>query len=183
MSETLSPAAPSVAKARPRGRHIAAAASARRSVRPAPPRGHVDALTGLLNRAGLESAIASMETGAGALLCIDLGGPDALARLGDAYDGARDDVLREAAAALRTAVRRADAVGRLTGDDFVIVLDGLGDLSNAGRVADAAMRALQRVRVAGGAAVVAPRIGVMRLPPPRHVASMFAARQEVVGAA
>jgi len=57
------------------------------------------------------------------------------------------------------------------------VLEGLGDLANAARAAEATMAALRRVRVPGVAATLAPRIGVTRMPASARVlASMFAAR-------
>jgi diguanylate cyclase (GGDEF)-like protein len=161
-----------------------------RRTRPRPPSQFVDPVTGLLNRAGLEDAVTTMfESGATppgfcALLCVDLGGPDVLAAIAaTAGLGGRDAVLREAAAALLGAVRGADAVGRLAGDDFVIVLEGLGELGNAARSSEAAAAALRRVRVPASCACLAPRIGVMRMPnAARTVAWMFAARERAVAA-
>ena len=163
-----------------------------RSPRPRAPARLLDPVTGLLNRAGLEEAVAATlsagasSQGHAALLCVDLGGPDVLARIAAAGGrNACDAVLRAAGAALRSLVRGADAVGRLAGDDFLILLEGLGDLDNAGRVAETAMAALRGLDVAGagGGAHLAPRIGVVRLPSSaRAVASMFAAREEVAAA-
>jgi diguanylate cyclase (GGDEF)-like protein len=161
-----------------------------RRPRPRPPSNFVDPVTGLLNRAGLVDAVATMFESAGtlpgfgALLCVDLGGAEVLSAIAEKSGlGGRDGVLRASAGALCSAVRGADAVGRLTGDDFVVVLDGLGDLAHASRASEAAMAALRRVRVPGQSAELAPRIGVMRLPASvRTVAWMFAAREAVVGA-
>jgi GGDEF domain-containing protein len=158
-----------------------------RRPRARPPSHFVDPVTGLLNAAGLVDAVTGMEAGLGgpahgALLCVDLGGPEVLSAIAAlAGLGGRDAVLRAAGAALCAAVRGADAVGRLAGDDFVIVLEGLGDLANASRSAETAMAALRRVRVPGRAVGgLTPRIGVMRLPSAQDSAAMFAARAALV---
>jgi diguanylate cyclase (GGDEF)-like protein len=171
--------------------HHSSSSLAPRAARAEPLPGHVDTVTGLLNCSGVVAAVtALLESAAarravGALLCLDLGGAEALGALAEGRcTETRDALLRDVAEALREAVRGADAVGRLGGDDFVVVLEGLGDLANASRIAEAVMRALRRLPVSGGAEGLSPRIGVMRLPPsPRAAASMFAARAEAVSAA
>ena len=161
-----------------------------RRPRPRAPSHFVDPVTGLLNRGGLVDAVTTMfesglmPPGFGALLCVDLGGPEVMAGIALSTGlGGRDGVLRVAAAALLGAVRSADAVGRLAADDFVVVLEGLGDLGDAARAAEAAMAALRRIRVCAPGAALAPRIGVMRMPAsPRAVAAMFEAREEALSA-
>jgi GGDEF domain-containing protein len=156
-----------------------------RRARPHAPSHFVDPVTGLLNRAGLVDTVTTLlesgttPPGFGALLCVDLGGPDVLSGIAAVAGlGGRDGVLRSAAVSLLAAVRSADAVGRLSDDDFVVVLEGLGDLGNAARAAEAAMAALRRVRVPAQGAELAPRIGVTRLPvSARAVAALFAARE------
>jgi diguanylate cyclase (GGDEF)-like protein len=183
-----SPAPPAVPAGTRWHAHLAPAGQ--RGPRPLPPPHHVDAVTGLLNRSGIVAAVSSLIESAsarravGALLCIDLGGPEALAGLAEGRcPETRDTLLRDVADALREAVRGADAVGHLGGDDFVVVLEGLGDLANAGRIADAVMQALRRLPTSGAAEGLCPRIGVTRLPQsPRAAASMFAARARAVGA-
>jgi len=193
MSSTLPltiPLPPVVAPFPALGRFAVGHFPVERRPRPRPPSEFVDPVTGLLNRAGLVDAVAAMfdsgvtSPGFGALMCIDLGGPEVLAAIAaTAGLGGRDGVLRASAGALCGSVRGADAVGRLTGDDFVIVLDGLGDLAHASRAAETALAALRRVRVPGQSACLAPRIGVTRLPASaRSLAAMFAARAEVLDA-
>jgi diguanylate cyclase (GGDEF)-like protein len=191
MSETIlmpSPAQAAVAVPARRPR-VAPPARLQRCARAAPPPNHVDVVTGLLNRSGIVAAVtallesASPRCGVAALLCVDLGGPEMLAALAEGgCPECRDALLRNVAGALREAVRGADAVGHLGGDDFVVVLEGLGELANASRIAQAVVESLRRLPVSGGEGL-APRIGVTRLPPsPRVAASMFAARVESVEA-
>jgi len=193
VSNTLplpSPAPPVVAPFPALGRFGLGSFPVERRPRPRPPSDFVDPVTGLLNRAGLVDAVATMLDSAitlpgfGALLCVDLGGPEVLSAIAEkAGLGGRDGVLRASAGALCSAVRGADAVGRLAGDDFVIVLEGLADLAHASRAAETALAALRRVRVPGQSACLAPRIGVTRLPGSiRAVSAMFAAREALVDA-
>ncbi|HEX4508504.1 MAG TPA: GGDEF domain-containing protein [Burkholderiaceae bacterium] len=143
-----------------------------------------DAVTGLLNRDGLELSLAALleagsaKRGIGAMLCVDLGGPDVLDAVARSCGPcAVDDLLRAAADVLRQSVRGADAIGRLGGDDFVIVLEGLGDLDNAARIGETLLFALRRLSLHGAPALT-PRIGVTRLPASgRAITSMFAARE------
>ncbi|MEJ2453276.1 MAG: EAL domain-containing protein [Candidatus Thiodiazotropha sp.] len=47
-----------------------------------------------------------------------------------------DKLLKEAASRLKSGVRRGDTVGRLGGDEFIVILGGLADNSDAGSVAE-----------------------------------------------
>ncbi|AXJ97057.1 sensor domain-containing diguanylate cyclase [Sphingomonas sp. FARSPH] len=97
-----------------------------------------DALTGLLNRTGLDAALACMPQTAAALLFLDL---DGFKAINDRYGHAAGDrVLAEVGARL-CAVAPGHAVARLGGDEFVIVLSG------EGAAATAAVRAAARDRV------------------------------------
>ena len=88
-----------------------------------------DHLTGLPNRSvfdeRLEHALQRRRDGQGgvAVLFIDL---DGFKRLNDSFGhGAGDDVLREAASRIRTAVRPHDTVARLRGDEFAVLCEGV----------------------------------------------------------
>ena len=103
-----------------------------------------DHLTGLPNRSvfddRLEHALQRRRNGHGgvAVLFIDI---DGFKRLNDSFGhGAGDDVLREAAARIRSAVRPHDTVARLGGDEFTVLCEGIdgdrGALAVGRRVAD-----------------------------------------------
>jgi diguanylate cyclase (GGDEF)-like protein len=88
-----------------------------------------DALSGLLNRAGLEhylvQALAEGRGASLALLYIDL---DRFKPVNDQHGHAvGDQVLQVVAARLLRAVRPTDGVARLGGDEFAIVLSGVND--------------------------------------------------------
>ena len=98
-----------------------------------------DALTGLPNRTlfldRLEQALPEAAEGAhlGVLFC-DL---DRFKQVNDTLGhAAGDELLRQVSARLRAAVRPADTVGRLSGDEFAIILPGLVEPADARRLAD-----------------------------------------------
>ncbi|MEM9561380.1 MAG: GGDEF domain-containing protein [Actinomycetota bacterium] len=87
-----------------------------------------DPLTGVLNRAGVEEMLvdrlrATGPSGAGpAVLFLDL---DRFKRINDTHGhAAGDEVLRLVATHLLASAREVDGVGRLGGDEFLVVLDG-----------------------------------------------------------
>jgi len=97
-----------------------------------------DALTGLLNRAGLEQFIESkVKLGEGAGLSVIYIDLDHFKPVNDTYGhAAGDKVLQAFALRLLQFVRPTDAVARLGGDEFAVILIGIRDITDAGRVAD-----------------------------------------------
>lgn len=99
----------------------------------------LDALTGLLNRAAIlgfldrELARARRE---GTRVALVMGDVDRFKSINDRHGHAAGDaVLREVAARLRAAVRTYDGVGRLGGEEFVLILPQM-DVANALRVGE-----------------------------------------------
>jgi diguanylate cyclase (GGDEF)-like protein/PAS domain S-box-containing protein len=107
-----------------------------------------DALTGLGNRMLIQDRLAhelarraEQRTGT-AVLFLDL---DGFKRVNDALGHAvGDQVLKETARRICDAVRPADSVGRWGGDEFVVVLEGVGDLQSALDVVDRIRSAVAR---------------------------------------
>jgi diguanylate cyclase (GGDEF)-like protein/PAS domain S-box-containing protein len=135
-----------------------------------------DALTGLLNRRGLERVVAPMLADAAGrgrpdvLLCLDL---DSFKPINDTYGHAEGDrVLRDVARVLLQNVRTGDAVARVGGDEFVIyapagasAVAGQDAVVLAQRIRTALARESERLRAEGrpydlrasvGAVTVAP---------------------------
>ncbi|SNS86373.1 diguanylate cyclase (GGDEF) domain-containing protein [Geodermatophilus pulveris] len=98
-----------------------------------------DVLTGLPNRVLFLDTLAGALAGAGAgqhvgVLFCDL---DRFKAVNDSLGhAAGDELLRQVAARLRAAVRPGDTVGRLSGDEFAVVLPALARPGDAGRVVD-----------------------------------------------
>jgi diguanylate cyclase (GGDEF)-like protein len=108
----------------------------------------LDPLTGLLNRASLESRVAEIEQqarltdGAVAVVLLDL---DRFKRVNDEYGHERGDaVLRDTAYEIRKALRSFELVYRIGGEEFLLLLPG-ADM-NAG------IEIAERVRMAVGEA-------------------------------
>jgi diguanylate cyclase (GGDEF)-like protein len=84
----------------------------------------VDALTGLLNRRGIESAIAKRREEAQPF-CIVLLDLNSFKPVNDTYGHvAGDDLLKQFAAELRAQFRSADVIGRWGGDEFMVLVNG-----------------------------------------------------------
>jgi len=108
----------------------------------------VDTLTGLANRRQfdelLERSLARYRRSRRplALLYLDI---DRFKAINDTCGhGVGDAVLREFAARLEAGLRETDVAARLSGDEFVVLLDGLGTRDEAVAVAD---KLLQAIRV------------------------------------
>ena len=109
-----------------------------------------DGLTGLLNHRGcqerLRAAIADARGGPVGVVVLDL---DHFKRVNDTHGHAEGDrVLAAAAAGLRRVVRDSDAVGRLGGEEFVLVLPGAG-VHVARAAAERARAAVAEVQIGG----------------------------------
>jgi len=100
-----------------------------------------DALTGLLNRRGIESGLTDLfnhsslkRLGETAILRIDL---DYFKQVNDTFGHeAGDQVLNHVARILEDSVRRTDIVGRHGGDEFLAVLVGVETPAKAQQIAD-----------------------------------------------
>ncbi len=132
-------------------------------------RAQYDSLTSLLNRTSLyerlEVLIRAGACGGGplAVIYLDL---DCFKEINDTFGhGAGDSVLQHVATQLMASVRRTDTVARIGGDEFVIVLPGVGDRSEAARIADVVVAAISRpAEVNGRALPVGASLGISICP-------------------
>ncbi len=128
-----------------------------------------DALTGLPNRYCFNEQLAAVIKRAHraqthtALLFLDV---DRFKLINDGHGhGVGDEVLREFARRLLGLVRTTDFVGRLAGDEFVIVLEGLRAASEAEIVAGKIIEAInQPFAVSAGPLAVGTSIGIAMHP-------------------
>jgi len=128
-----------------------------------------DALTGLPNRSllqdRLEQAIAHSRRrqGLSGVLFVDL---DRFKIVNDTLGHqVGDQLLREVAQRLQHCVRADDTVGRISGDEFAIVLDDLGRAEDAGPVAQKVIDALAKpFALQGSEAFVSASIGISVFP-------------------
>ncbi len=127
-----------------------------------------DELTGLLNRRGLGEALeherlcSPADALRSTLLVVDL---DNFKELNDERGhAAGDHALKEVARLLRSRVRESDAVARIGGDEFVIVLSGASP-QEAESVARAARDLIRHARLGSVQAPISASIGIARLRP------------------
>ncbi|MFT3956864.1 MAG: diguanylate cyclase [Piscinibacter sp.] len=120
-----------------------------------------DALTGLPNRIHLVGALDDAAARAGspghgfALLFVDV---DRFKDINDRHGHAIGDaVLVTLAGRLRHSVNRKDLVARLSGDEFVVLLDGVGDPATAAAVAQRLREAVAAPMVFDGCSL---RVGI-----------------------
>ena len=122
-----------------------------------------DALTGLLNRPGLEQWLQARDdevrAGTLALLYVDL---DRFKPVNDTWGHlAGDRVLTEIARRLQSLVRPADAVARIGGDEFALALSGVRERAHAeGVAAKVVAAAAETVHVDGLAIQVGASVGL-----------------------
>jgi len=134
---------------------------------------HYDILTGIPNRSllfdRLEQATADAmhDGGKAAVLFIDL---DRFKCINDSLGhAAGDQVLREAAARICSAIRRNDTAARLGGDEFAIVLPDLADPQHAALVAEKIIERMQAPFLIDDTPVsVTTSIGISLFPADHH---------------
>jgi diguanylate cyclase (GGDEF)-like protein len=145
-----------------------------------------DPLTGLHNRAGfierLEHSLAAARRSgqALALLFVDL---DRFKRVNDEHGHAVGDrALKQAAQRLGSVVREVDTVGRVGGDEFVILLEAVHDERDAGRVAQALIeRFAEPLSVEGLRIDIGVSVGIALFPRDGHdVASLMERADEAM---
>jgi diguanylate cyclase (GGDEF)-like protein len=132
-------------------------------------RAQYDSLTSLLNRASLYERLgglvrANLNGGSPvAVIYLDL---DSFKEINDTFGhGAGDKVLQHVSSQIVASVRRTDVVARIGGDEFVIVLPGVGDRGEAGRIADIVATAIAGpIEVNGQALVVGASLGISTCP-------------------
>jgi diguanylate cyclase (GGDEF)-like protein/PAS domain S-box-containing protein len=135
-----------------------------------------DSLTGLPNRAHLVETADRLhaETTLTAVFFIDL---DDLKSVNDSLGhDAGDAVIQVAAQRIRRAVRRDDVVGRLAGDEFVVLLVGFADGSELHELTLRIKRVLvEPMSVAGSSVQMGASIGVVDVLPddPRDAATLL----------
>jgi len=137
---------------------VTASAHARRELER---RATFDALTGAHNRASILAALSGeLEHGNQVgVLYLDL---DHFKEVNDTFGhAAGDEVLIEVAERLRAAMRTGDELGRLGGDEFLVLLRGLGDLEVAMHAGERISAALKGTyQLTGGSAELCASIGV-----------------------
>lgn len=105
-----------------------------------------DALTGLLNRSALERALAGalQKRQPDELVAVLFADIDRFKRVNDALGhGVGDEVLRTVARIVDTVVRGRDIVGRIGGDELVVILSGLRSAAEAQAVVDRISKQLE----------------------------------------
>lgn len=133
-----------------------------------------DALTGLLNRRGLDRHLATADaTGSLGVLAIDL---DRFKRVNDTHGHATGDVvLAECARRLRAQARGTDVVARLGGDEFVVLVRNIDERALA-VAAERLSRALEQpVETADAVLRVGGSVGAAWSPHGRDAAALLAA--------
>jgi diguanylate cyclase (GGDEF)-like protein len=117
-------------------------------------RARYDSLTTLLNRASLyermdaEIARSGREGGSMAIVYLDL---DRFKEINDRYGhGAGDMVLQNVSRQILNSIRRSDVAARIGGDEFVVLLPGVGDRAEAARVAELIVDSIARTSIFNG---------------------------------
>jgi diguanylate cyclase (GGDEF)-like protein/PAS domain S-box-containing protein len=128
-----------------------------------------DPLTGLLNRVALEDRLslelahASRNLERCGVMYVDL---DRFKEVNDTQGHAvGDEILRQIAGRLVAVLRKSDSVGRIGGDEFVVVIPDMEELSDGGNVAEKLLRILEEPFVSPGQPVtLSASIGIAIYP-------------------
>jgi len=122
----------------------------------------IDPLTGVWNRRSLDARITGLGDGPVGVLMLDL---DHFKNINDLFGHAAGDaVLISVADRLRATTRETDSIFRMGGEEFLLVLPGLGDDTALRAVAEAARTRInsQPVRVGGESIELTASIGAAR---------------------
>ncbi len=128
-----------------------------------------DFLTGLANRSLIDESLTQSwercrraNTG-GALFFVDLNGFKAINDTRGHAAG--DQVLREVAHRLTSLLRRSDVAGRIGGDEFALLIEGLDTRPKAAALADKIARVIETpIEIQGGPVQVGASIGIALYP-------------------
>ncbi|HEX8375872.1 MAG TPA: GGDEF domain-containing protein, partial [Geminicoccaceae bacterium] len=164
------PSAPSAAEAESLARSVSRAAPALANLRNlaiAEARAQTDPLTGLANKRAIRDTTKHLHAHAmrtGNPLSIVLADLDHFKRVNDTYGHDRgDEALAAAAAALAGTVRGMDFVGRMGGEEFIVLLPDTG-VEAATLVAEKLRAAVGAVRLAGVREGLSASLGVATFP-------------------
>lgn len=131
-------------------------------------RANHDQLTGLPNRAYIQELVAKMISNrrSGEKMAVAFIDLDNFKRINDIYGHAAGDaLLKEVADRVRSQIRQTDIFGRISGDEFVIVLDPIGRRSDASGVISRMRKCVrQPMRIDGAEIHPSGSIGVAMYP-------------------
>lgn len=148
----------------------------------------IDTLTGLANRRSFNETLSQALARAArrgqplALAYLDI---DHFKRINDSHGhGVGDEVLKEFGERLRASVRASDTPARLSGDEFVAILEEVGTEEEAGQVAAKIVDAMRAPFASGaGLLAVTASVGVALLHPGQDEEALLAAADRALYAA